>query len=68
MHCPMCSGEISIFTPNAIRTFALPLCRVTPLLPCFATGTSAPETTNADVVEMFKRMQSSATRTAGIND
>ena len=54
IHCPICSGEISIFIPNAINTFALPLCRVTPLLPCLATGTSAPATTNAEVVEMLK--------------
>ena len=53
IHRPTCSAVISIFTPSAINTLALPLARVTPRLPCFATGAPAPATTKADAVEIL---------------
>ena len=53
MHAPTCSGPISIFTPNALRTSALPQLLETDRLPCFATGSPAPATTNAAVVEIL---------------
>ena len=43
----------SIRTPSASRTSKLPVRRLAARLPCLATGTAAPATTNAAVVEML---------------
>ena len=40
--------------PSASSTSALPAAEETARLPCLATGTPAPATTNAVVVEMLK--------------
>ena len=53
IHAPICSGSISIFTPNALRTSALPLWLEIARVPCFATGIPVPATTNAAVVEIL---------------
>ena len=53
-HAATCSQVRSIRTPSASSTSAAPERDVTPRLPCFATGTPAPATTKAAVVEMLK--------------
>ena len=50
----MRSGARSSFTPSACSTSALPQWLETERLPCLATATPAPATTNAAVVEMLK--------------
>ncbi len=51
---PISSGLISIFTPRASRTSALPLLEVKDRFPCFAIRTPIPAATNAAAVEMLK--------------
>ena len=48
------SGGVSMFTPSAFRTSALPHRLDTDRLPCLATHKPAAATTNAAVVEMLK--------------
>ena len=48
------SGLRSIRAPSASSTSALPQRDVADRLPCFATATPAPATTNVEVVEMLK--------------
>ena len=47
-------GSKFMFKPTFSNTSALPLLLVTPLFPCLATGTPAPEITNAAAVLMLK--------------
>src|SRR6185295_12235748 len=51
---PAVSGSISIFTPRAASTSALPERLETERLPCLATGTPAAATASAAAVEMLK--------------
>ena len=59
MHFPTISGGISMLTPSASNTSALPELLETDLFPCLATGTPVPATTNAAVVEMLKVWETS---------
>ena len=47
------AGSKSIRTPRASSTSAVPHCEEAARLPCLHTGTPAPATTNAAMVEMF---------------
>src|ERR1700722_1817638 len=59
MHAPIISGEMSILTPSAVSTSALPEREESARLPCFATGTPAPATMKAAQVEMLKEPEAS---------
>ena len=48
------SGACDTWTPNCSRTSALPHCVENDRLPCLATRTPAPATTNAATVEILK--------------
>ena len=50
-HWATASGDRSILAPRASNTSALPLREVAERLPCLATETPAPATTNAAAVE-----------------
>ena len=47
------AGSAEIFTPSASNTSPAPLLEEMERLPCFATGSPAAATTNADVVEIL---------------
>ena len=54
MQRPTCDGAMSIATPSASRTSALPQRLVAERLPCLATVTPAPAAISAAAVEMLK--------------
>src|SRR5262245_56606563 len=53
IHMPTCLASRSILTPSACSTSAAPDFDDSARLPCLATGTPAPATTNAAQVEML---------------
>ena len=52
-HFSTTAGSAEIFTPSASNTSPAPLLEEMERLPCFATGSPAAATTNADVVEIL---------------
>ena len=63
-----CAGAMSMATPRASSTSALPHLLVAERLPCLATVTPAPAATSAAAVEMLNVLGAVAAGAAGVED